>query len=899
MGDRMRALRKQVDAVVRRDAVESERAEEFAFHLQMETEKNLAQGMSPAEARRAALVEFGGLERYAERVRESRRARMLEDLWQDLRYAVRSMLRRPAFAAAVVATLGLGIGGTTAVFSVADALYLRGPVGVAAPFEVMRLWIVRDEGGIQTPSGGPGSYVDYVAIRDAAHGLSGVAPHLMRAADMGRGEAAERIRASAVGHGFFELLGVTTARGRLFHEVEGDVIDAYPVVVLSHHFAERLGDAGDVGGTVDLNGRAFTVIGVLQPDFTGLDAQPVDVWVPMAAAGAAGLASSEPGQDWRQVPEMATVHLVGRLAPGANREQVAASATAALRRVAAEAPQLDPTPEVLLGGVIPGREMHRGQSATLALWLLVVAGIVLAIACANVLNLLLARTTARGRENAVRLSLGAGRGRLVRQHLTETLLLTLLGGAAGLLAAYWGAGIARQFPLPPAAGGIDGRIILFGMATSLLIGFAVGVLPALRASRSNAAAGLREAKGTLTVSRGRLRRTLLFAQVVLSVVLLVGAGLLVRSLQAVHAIDAGVDIDRVMIASADWGRAGYTGDERELLLAEAVRRLEDLPGVERAALAHFGPFAGAAMSGSVHAPDALPGATPVAHPELDWAGTRYFDATGTRILAGRAFHPEDRDGPEPVAVVNEAAAHLLVPGASIGEVVGACVAVNTQLERGTCTRILGVAETQRRRFLDADAPPVIYLSRDRSPHVLTWGGPVLVVRTASAAPAAAAQVRAALQSLRPDLPYISVQTLEERTSGELLPYRLGATLFSLFGALALILAAVGLYGVLGYYVTERTAEIGIRRSLGARDAAILRLLARQALLPAGAGLVTGLLIAAAGARLLEALIFGIPARDPVAFGAAAAFLLLVALAATVLPARRATNVDPAMALRAE
>jgi putative ABC transport system permease protein len=898
MRDGTRGRLKSLRALLRGRAAERELAEELAHHIELETEQNIRRGMTPERARRQALLAFNGVDRFAEEVRLARWTSVLEDLLADVRYALRSLLRRPGFAAAAIGTLALGIGGTTAVFSVTDALFLRAPSGVRDASDVVRIFVARDEGSVRTPMGGPGSWVDYEALRRGAAGFAAVAPHLPgRFMEMGRGGAAERVRGDAVGHGYFPLLGVRAAHGRLFSTEEDDTQGTHPVVVLSHGMWQRLGgDPELLGTTIALNDQPLTVIGVVEPAFTGLDLDPVDVWVPTAMAAPLGLVGMMGDADWRQVPGMAMVHFLGRLVPGADRASVTESATAVLRHAAEAAPELDPTPDVLLGSLIPGRALHRGASSSLALWLLLVAGVVLAIACANVLGLLLARMTARGREFAVRLSLGAGRGRLMRQHVTETLVLTILGGCAGVLLAYWGAGVARQFPLPPGAGGVDGRILLFALAISLVIGLLLGVVPALRAARVETITGLKDTRGTLTPSRGRLRRTLVLMQVTLSVVLLVGAGLFVRSLRAVHAIDAGFDVERLVLVSVDAARAGYQGAEREEFLADARRRIESLAGVERTAMAHFGPFASAAMSMHMTAPHGGADAAVLAEADVEWAGPGYFETVGTRILEGRGFADYDRDGPGPVAVINEALARLIASG---GDVVGLCVPLGNQAERGVCTQIIGVAQNHRRRFLDEAENPVIFLARDRSPNALSWGGPVLIVRTRVQDAATTAQLRAAVQGVRPDLPYVHVQALEERIRTEVLPYRLGATLFTLFGALALALAAVGLYGVLSYYVTERAAEIGIRRSLGATDAAVIGLLARQGMAPVAAGLVLGLAIAAAGTTLLASLIFGISAHDPAAFAGAALFLVLVALAATVLPARRATAVDPMVALRAE
>jgi predicted permease len=473
-------------------------------------------------------------------------------------------------------------------------------------------------------------------------------------------------------------------------------------------------------------------------------------------------------------------------------------------------------------------------------------------------------------------------------------MLALLGGAAGVALAYAGVRLLLgQFPLPRTAGEVDARLLLFALLVSLLTGLLFGVFPAVRSVQLDPVQGLRDTRAAGSIARSRTRRALVVVQVSLSLALLVGAGLFVRSLREVNAIDGGVDLDRLLTASVDLRRAGYSEAEREAFYARALAQLSSLPSVERAAIVHFEPFNSSGMSvrwdvPGREAPDGTEG------PYLNMAGVGYFETAGTRLLAGRTFDETDRSGGEPVAVLNEAMAWLM---ADDGNMVGRCVPLGDQVGGSGCTRIVGIVETQRRRYLDDKPVPVVFLSRKQAPNAITWGGPTLLVRTRGKPVRDAAIVRAAVQGLSEGLPYVKVQPLEELIRRDVLPYRLGARLFSLFGLLALALAALGLYGVLSYIVMERTAEIGIRRSLGAPAGGVIALVIRQGMIPVTVGVLAGMAAAFAGTRFLSALLFGVDARDPLVFIASTAFLLVVALIASLVPAMRAARVSPMVALR--
>ena len=884
---------KQLRALVRKRAVERELAEELAYHIELETRQNEAAGMTPAEARRAALVVFGGVERYKEEVRQTRWTRLLEDCASDLRYAARMLQRQRALTLAAVVTLALGIGGTVAVFTVVDALFFRAPAGVQDPGRVLKLFVVRDAGNMRSPSGAGGSYPEYEAMRARKTGFASIAAYSYPAQlDLGRGADVEQVRVRAVTWSFFPLLGVRPALGRFFLPEEDDVEGRNPVGVISNGFWKRHfgGDSAVLGRELLLNDQLLTVIGVADRVFTGIGATPIDVWVPTAMAAPLGIES----KGWRKESGNSAANLLGRLQPDAVAASAISEASVALRIVATTTPELDPTPSIIPGSLIPARGPHRSQAADLSLWLALVAAMVLVVACANVANLLLARSVVRRHELAVRLSLGASPGRLFRQHLTESTVLSLLGGATGVVVATAGIRLLRQFPLPPAAGHLDARLLAFTLGLSLTVGCVFGILVALRSAAESPVAGLREARALPTLSRSTSRRVLVTVQVALSLILLIGTGLFVRSLRAVTHIDPGMDIERLMVLSTDLTRSGYSSAEREAFYADARRRLLSVPGVERTAMIHFTPFSGVAFSIGFDAP----GADTVrvdkgAYQNL--AGPGYFETAGTRLLRGRAFTDADATG-EPVVVVNDRMAHIIAPD---GRAVGSCIPFGEQVQKGGCTRIVGVVENQRQRFLEEPDEPMLFFPRDRNPDAISWGGPNLMIRLRDSARPTASQLRAAVQAVRADLPYVSVQPLADLVSEDVLPYRLGATLFSVFGIIAIALAAVGLYGVLSYFVAERALEIGIRRSLGASAASVLSLVLRQAMLPVSTGLAIGLAIAFGGTRYLGSLLYGVRARDPLSFATAALFLIAVAAVAALLPARRATRVDPSIVLRQE
>ncbi len=890
----MRTFLSRLFHLLRHSRHDADLREEMETHRSLRQEKLEREGVAPDDAAQASRQAFGNVTLAREDAREVWIGPAIESVWQDARGGLRLLRKKPAFAAAVIATLGLGIGGTTAIFSVVDGLYLRAPAGVSDAASLRKVYITRDAGSMRTPGGGAGSWLDYRAMRDRTPAFAGVAAYDYPVRmSLGRGQTADQVWANVVSYDFLRVLGVRPVLGRLFLAEEDRAVEAYPVAIISHAMwrARFAGVHDVVGQTMLLNGRQLQIVGVTPDGFTGIGAERIDVWIPSAIAGALHLAGSARDGDWRDVL-MIGVNYVARLAPEADDGMATTQAGAALALAAEAYPSLDPTPEVLTVPLALATRPGVSLAAHLWLWLALVAGLVLTVACANTANLLIARALTRRREIAVRMALGAGRRRVVRQHVMESMVLAVLGGVAGVLVAHVAIALMRQFPLPPSAGQIDARLLAFALIVSMATGIVCGVLPALQAARLDPVWGL---KGRTSIGRrgARTQHTLVALQMALSVLLIVGAGLFVRSLWNVEDIRSGVDVDRLLVADVDLRLTSIQPGEREAFFDLAVQRLSATPGVERAAMVHFEPFAYQAP-----APWMPPGGSPddsrMAY--LNLAGAGYFEAAGTRVLRGRGIDASDVRGSERVAVVNEMLARQIEER---GDVVGLCVPFNNQVRAGSCSRIVGVIETQRYWYLSDETQPMVFFARAQVPDIMPWGTPKIVVRTHGRPADRATTVRHALQGLRTDLPYVHVEPMAVRLQGDRLPFRLGSILFSLFGAVALVLSAVGLYGVLGGFVIERTSEIGIRRSLGATTASVVSLVVRQALLPVGAGIAVGLAVALAGTRYLASLLYGVDPVDVPSFGAAAGFLVCVATSAMLLPAWRASRVEPTVALRSE
>jgi predicted permease len=712
---------------------------------------------------------------------------------------------------------------------------------------------------------------------------------------LGNGEEARELRGVFASGNYFQALGVRPAVGRAFGEDEDRIPRGVPVAVISDGLWHSHFGGGDVlGKPLTLDGNRYTIIGVAPAGFSGIDLERVDVWLPLAAA-----APEIFGKDWYSNQGMAWLVSFMRLRPGISTAQADDDLTSTARAsTGSDTTRFDYGARFMTAPLSLAREPARTDRSTagsVASWLAGVSLVVLLIACANVANLLLARALRRRREIAVRLALGVGRMRLVRQLLTESMLLALLGGALGVLAAHWGARVVRALLLPEVSWSdslFDLRVLGIAAVATLLTGILTGIAPALQAGNRDLTGALKAGTREGTFRTSRLRTGLLLAQAALSVVLLVGAGLFVRSLRNIRTIDFGFDPEQVVVVGATYPDA-MPGSAQQQSDEAMLERLRRLPYVERAALAITAPFqtmriSDVSIPGFDDSLRAMKGALPL----INGVTPEYFATVGTRIVRGRGFSAADGRGAPRVTIVNETMAKRAWRGQ---DPLGRCVKVGG--DTMPCSEVIGVA----RDIVDnnvRDASSMQYyvpFAQDQ----LTSTGRSLFARTRGAPSAVVETMRRELAHAAPSARYIDVRVMQTNIEPQVRPWRLGASMFSVFGALALLLAAVGLYSVIAYGVTQRTHELGVRVALGARTADVLRLVVSEGLRVAVVGVSAGAVIALLAGGWLAPLLFNVSPRDPSVFAAVTSVLLVVALAASLLPALRAARVDPATALRAD
>ncbi len=813
----------------------------------------------------------------------------------DFRFGLRQLRKSPGFNSVVILSLALGIAGAAVMFGLLNGLLLQPPGGVRAPSEMARLYLVRTRGVIQTPDGGPGSYLDFRSLQDEEEGGERIAAFFAtRGYDYGLGSEATRVEGRPVSGEFFPVLGVAPELGRLL-----DLDDDRPgapraVVVLSDGFWRReLGaDPRVVGRELLLDGTPYTVVGVASARFTGIDPGPVDLWTPLGTASA-GL------QDRADV---ALLQFLARIPAGTPRGQFRLREETRLAAAAADRPELDPSPKLLLGPLNAARGPHPSGAVRLIIGLLAATGLYLLIACSNAASLLLARAVSRNREFAVRRALGAGEWRIVRQLLNESVLLGLLGGGAGLaLAAACGRAAEHLVELPAGLSWFNLRLVAFIALVSVATGLLFGLAPVFQSARkASPAAALGEAQPGRSRTSQLLSAALVAGQVALAMVLLASAGLCLASLRRAVMIDPGIALDHLVVASLDLRSAGYPPAEATEFFRRGLARLRGLPEVDEASLAMPLPLSGAGWGVTVGTGPAGDSVRVPSGPYSYIVGDHYFKTTGIPILKGRPLTAEDRAGSEPVAVVSEPLARALAPG---GAAVGMCVPVGqTQKESGRCTRIVGVAGNVRHRYLVEALTyyvyrPVEQVSYSQRPSIFR---PTFVVRTALRPGAAVTPLRAALQSLAPSLPYLDVQPMETYVAARAVrPYQIASRLLSVFGLLALALAGVGIYGTLAHFVANRTREVGVRVALGAGRGEVVRLVVQRALLPVALGMAGGLALSVLAAQAIHAQLQGGEHDGPIAVVTVVIALLLVALLASWIPARRAAHLDPVETLREE
>jgi putative ABC transport system permease protein len=820
----------------------------------------------------------------------------MRTLLNDIRFGLRTLLKSPGFTLVAVVALALGVGANTAIFSAVNTVLLR-----ALPYEnserLVALYATSDPASPEPH--GPLSYPDLLDYREQAKSLEYVAAYqgVGTVMSTGPGDEPERVRGQEVMADLFPALGVQAAQGRVFTREE-DVEGGPRVIVISDGmWRRRFGAMPDAIGRevrMGLAGRTATVIGVMPPGFKFPPgaSEPVDYYVPFVTEN---LRRGDAGINNRG---SVSLDVMAKLREGVGVGQASAEVVTIASRLAAQYPD---TNTGRRARVVSLHEDLVGSVRPALLILLGAVGLVLLIACANVANLMLARAASRSREIAVRTALGASRWRVVRQLLTESMLLSLAGGGAGLLLAVWGVeAIVKLSPatLPRLAEtSIDTRVFLFALGISALTGVIFGLVPALQASKADLASSLKEGGRSGMTGKGstELRAALVVSEVALSLVLLVGAGLLVKSFRQLLTTDPGYSPERVLAVTValntqrfadDEGRAGY--------FREATARISQLPGVEAAGLTRLLPLGRSDIWNDFEIAGRPPFAPGASHSARNYtASPGYFRVLGIPVRSGRAFRESDAKNSPPVILVNEALARQYFPGQ---EPLGQHLVFNFPDGKSVQREIVGVVGNVRFEAFNADEVPEFYIPFEQSPSAVSE---VVVRAKGEDAAALTASVRGALKGVDPNLLIWETRTMDELVGRWTAPQRFNVALLGLFAALAMLLAAVGIYGLMSYTVTQRTHEIGIRMALGAQARDVLRMVVRQGMLLTLAGLGLGLAGAFALTRLMRGLLYGVSPTDPLVFAAVSLLLAAVALVACLVPARRATKVDPMVALRYE
>ncbi len=831
---------------------------------------------------------------------------MFREMWQDSHYGVRMLLKQPGFTLIAVLTLALGIGANTAIYSLVDRLIVRSlPVKDPAALVVFQGKLVNTESRVSTIS--DFSWVDYSDYRSRNQVFTELTAFAHLPVNLGSGDQMERVRAELVADNYFETLGVRPSLGRDFLPDENRTPGAHPVAMISHGlWRSRFGgDPRVVGQTVPLNEASYTIIGVTPPSYKGLTIEsPADVWIP--AMMFTQIANMPPEDKWVREPDSSRFfRLAGRLKPGVAKEAAQTAMDTIARQIrdsripASDRNLLFNEYQVQLVAAGKGISNLRDKIRRTLELLLAVVGLILLIACANVANLLLARSAARRKEIAIRLALGAGRARLVRQMLTESLILAGLGGTAGMLLAPWLTDLLLYQASPEAANAvldhsINWRVAAFTLLIASLTGLLFGLIPALQASRPALVPALKDESALRTDSPSFKvsRRALVIAQVALSVIVLVCAGLFLRSLSKLLAIEPGFDPENVLVAELELPMSKYSKERSEEFYRRLLERLRALPDVQSVAAANYTPLSGTVGANTV----VVEGQSVKAENELPTVfgytvSAGYHELMGIPLLEGRGFTEGDRKGAPGVAVVNEAFVRRFFPN-------GSAVGRRVSLGIGEpWMEIVGVTRNVKNLALQlGEADPQLDLPVAQ--HHLS-NPQRMLVRTRRDTANLLTSVRREVRAFDPGLAFFKTTTLKDDLLASIGTPRMHAVLISLFGAVALVLAAVGLYGVIAYSVAHRTREIGIRMALGAQAGDVLKLVMREGGTLIAVGLSIGMAAAWGATRLIAGHLYGVSPTDPLTFAAIALLLIIVTLLACWIPARRATKVDPMIALRYE
>ena len=821
-------------SLLRRKQLEQELDDEIRYHLEQRIEQEIVRGVAPEEARLIALRAMSGVEQRKEECRDMRRTNLIENLIKDLRYAVRMLRKSPVFASVAVMSLALGIGANTAIFSLIDAVLFES-LPVRNPQQLMLLW--------EKPSQ-PLSYPLYKYIRDNNRIFSGLAAfHAFRNWNVATTGDAELMTGQLASGNYFSVLGINAAAGRLLSPEDDSVPGGHPVAVIGYNLWRRRFalDPAVIGRTIQIYGHPFTIVGVTPPEFLGTQAGFIpEVTIPLmmqrSVIPRGSFLESSSRARW--------LYVMGRLQPGMSERQAQANLNVVFqqflvanagRRIAPDKRREFAQQSLELASGSQGLNRLREQFSFPLRILMSIVGLILLIACANLANLQLARAAARQREMAIRLAVGAGRRRLIRQLLTETSLLAFLGGVPGLILAYWADALLVQFFAIELKVQPHLEVLTFSAALCLLSGVIFGLAPALRATRADLRAALKQTPGGS--GPGRLDRWLITAQVSFSLLLLVGATLFVRSLRNLEDLDAGFSRENVLLVPIDPTLSGYQPLRVAELYTELLAKVNIIPGVRSATVVSDVPVSDLSWFQEFSGPDS---ALPPQQVSVNHVGARFFYTFGISILKGRDFDARDnQDAPKVIAIGEAVAQHYFPHNDPIGRAtrLGTIVAVVKDVKYGS---------------LRGKASPVIYRPFLQEP--ASWQGMTLAIRTSGNALRSAPLVRRAIHELDPNLPILSIGTMAEQVDESLRQERLFAALTSLFGLLALVLVSIGLYGIVGYAVSRRINEIGIRMALGAKPADVLWLAMRDSLWLVGSGLALGVPLALAAAHWISSLL---------------------------------------------
>jgi predicted permease len=874
-------------SIFRRRNLYNDLAEEMQQHLEERTEQLMRDGMSRREAEQAARRAFGNRTLLEERSREVWQWPTLESIWADLRYAVRQLRKSPGFAASVVLSLTLGLGANTTIFTFVNAMLLRPPAVADSGRLVEVMEHNSKASGIQAFF--PLSYPGYALLRDHNHTLTGFAAFDgdPRPVSWSNGGQGQMIFGQLVSSNFFSVLGVGPALGRVFQGNEDKSGAGAPSVVISYSFWQRQfgGDPTAIGRVMRLNGTSYTVVGVAPRGFTGIliGSQP-DFFAPLAMTASLIHDPGRMGSDtsyW--------LLGLGRLKPGALENDAQADLTVLGRSTHPSDPNAAQMETVAFPvQLVPNP--YRGYVAAFTGMLMAAVGLVLLIACANAANLVLARAMARRRELAVRSALGASRFRIVRQALTESLLLSMMGGVGGLLLAYWST--PMLLGLKPATipisveAPIDWRVYCFAFVASLVTGILFGVLPALGSTRRDLLPALKDERTIAGPRRSRLRGSLVVAQITVCLVLLISAGLCVRSLLNARSIDPGFNMQNLVVARLDPGTLGYTDAQNVEFYRQLLEQVRALPGVRSASLADSLPLGTEVIVHGI----AIDGFSPPPGEEsllvqTNYVAPSFFSTMGTPVLNGREFLPTDVHSGATAVVINEAMAQRFWKDRN---------PVGQHFKDGKQdVEIVGVVKTGKYRSLGEDPQSFLYRPLNAPSKAF------LVVQCGAGQQAALSGIRSAIRSLDPNVVPIEMESISEYMALPLFAAHTTGVLLAVFGVVALLLATIGLSGVVSYSVSQRTNEIGVRMALGANRFEVIKLVLSQGMRLTAIGIVCGLGISFAVTRLLAGLLYGIKPADPMTYAGVSLLLAGVALASCYLPARRAASTEPMQALRAE